>query len=48
MMKLAKETTEGSIVQPQARFSPPRYPGDLALIYLKNRYESFRLFIIDN
>ena len=38
-MNLAKESAEGSIVQPQVRFPLPRYPGDLALIYLKHRFD---------
>ena len=38
-MNLAEESAEGSIVQPQVRFPSPRYPGDLALIYLKRRLD---------
>lgn len=38
-MKLTKESTKGSIVQPQPQFPPPRYPNDLELIYLNHRVD---------
>ena len=38
-MNITEELAEGSIVQPQVRLPPPRYPGDLALIYLNHRID---------
>ena len=40
MIKTDKmESVDGSIVQPQARFPPPRYLGDLPLKYLNHRVD---------
>ena len=38
-MNITGESAEGSIMQPQVRLPPPRYPGDLALTYLKHRFD---------
>ena len=38
-MNLVEESAEGSVMQSQVRLPPSRYPGDLALVYLKHRLD---------